>query len=67
MTNLLQEAFRQASALPDEQQEVLAAIVLEEIAAQKQRQEAFADSQAILAKKAEEVLEDERRGETQDL
>ena len=67
MTNSLQEAFKQASALPDEQQEALAAIVLEEIAAEKQWQEAFARSQDVLAKMAEEALEEDRRGETEDL
>jgi hypothetical protein len=67
MTNSLQEAFRQASALPDEQQETLAAILLEEIAAEKRWQESFAGSQDVLAKMAEEALEEDRRGETQDL
>ena len=67
MTNSLQEAFKQASALPEEQQELLAAIVLEEIAAEKRWQEAFAGSQDVLAKLAEEALEEHRRGETEDL
>jgi hypothetical protein len=67
MTNSLQEAFKQASALPEEQQEILAAIVLEEIAAEKQWQEAFAASQDILAKLANEALEEHRRGEAEDL
>jgi hypothetical protein len=67
MTNSLQEAFRQASALPEEQQEVLAAIVLEEIAAEKQWQETFAASQDVLANMANEALEEHRRGETEDL
>jgi hypothetical protein len=67
MTNSLQEAFNQASVLPEEQQEVLAAIVLEEIAAEKKWQEAFAGSQEKLAKMAEEALEEHRRGETEDL
>jgi len=67
MTNSLQEAFKQASALPEEQQEVLAAIVLEEIAAEKQWQEAFASSQDVLERLANEALEEHRRGETEDL
>ena len=67
MTNSLQEAFKQASALPDEQQEALAAILLEEMAAERRWQEAFAGSQDLLAKMAEEALEEHRRGETEDL
>jgi hypothetical protein len=67
MTNSLQEAFKQASSLPEEQQEVLAAIVLEEIAAEKQWEEAFAGSQDALAKLANEALEEDGRGETEDL
>jgi len=67
MTNSLQEAFRQASALPEEQKETLAAIVIEEIAAEKRWQKAFASSQDALAKMAEEALEEHRRGETEDL
>jgi hypothetical protein len=67
MTNSLQEAFKQASVLPAEQQEVLAAILLEEIAAEKYWQQAFAGSQDALAKMAEEALEEDRRGETEDL
>jgi hypothetical protein len=67
MTNSLQEAFKRASALPDEQQEALAAIMLEEIAAEKRWEEAFAGSQDVLEKLANEALEEHRRGETEDL
>jgi hypothetical protein len=67
MTNSLQEAFKRASALPDEQQEALAAIMLEEIAAEKRWEEVFAGSQDVLEKLANEALEEHRRGETEDL
>ena len=67
MTNSLQEAFKQASALPEEQQEVLAAIVLEEIASEKRWEASFAGSQDMLERMANEALEEHRRGETEDL
>jgi hypothetical protein len=66
MSHSLQEAFKQASALPEEQQEALAAIMMEEIAAEKKWQEAFANSQDNLAILAKEALEEDRRGETED-
>jgi hypothetical protein len=67
MTNSLQEAFKQASALPEEQQEVLAAIVLEEIASEKRWEASFAGSQDILERLAKEALDEHLRGETEDL
>jgi VIT1/CCC1 family predicted Fe2+/Mn2+ transporter len=67
MTNSLQEVFKQASALPEEQQEALAAIMKEEIEAEKQWEESIAKSPDALAKLAEEALEEHYRGETRDL
>jgi hypothetical protein len=67
MTTALQDAFNQASALPDAQQEALAAIVLEEIAAEKKWQKAFEGSQDVLARMATEAVAEDERGETRDL
>ena len=67
MTTSLQNAFNMASALPEAQQETLAAILLEEIAAEKQWQESFEKSQDVLARMADEAIAEYERGETRDL
>jgi hypothetical protein len=67
MTSSLQQAFDKASTLPADQQEVLAAIVLDEIASEQRWQAAFAGSQDALAKLAREALENDCRGLTSDL
>jgi hypothetical protein len=63
----LEQAFSQASALPEDQQQALAAILLEEIASETRWQQAFASSQDVLKRLAEEALEEDRRGETRNL
>ncbi len=67
MTSALQKAFEQAASLPPERQDALAAIVLEEIAAEDRWQQSFAGSQDVLAKLAAEALEEEAQGHTRDL
>ena len=56
MTSTLQEAFKRASALPEEEQEALAAILLEEIASEKRWQDSFAGSKDALDRLADEAL-----------
>lgn len=63
----LEQAFSQASALPEDQQQALASLLLEEMASEAQWQKAFASSQDVLTRLAEEALEEDRRGETRDL
>ena len=67
MTAALQEAFEKAAALPPERQEALAAIVMEEIAAEDRWQHSFAQSQDALAKLAAEALDEDRQGRTLDM
>lgn len=67
MTSTLQNAFEKAAALPEDQQEALAAILLEEIASDKQWEEAFARSSNALGKLAEEALAEDEQGGTVDL
>jgi hypothetical protein len=67
MTNALRNAFDQASALPEAQQETLAAIVLEEMASESKWQQAFDSSQDTLARMAAEAITEDERGETRDL
>ena len=45
MTTLLEEAFAKAAQLPPQEQDALAAVLLEEIASEKRWQDAFAQSQ----------------------
>jgi len=67
MSSTLQEAFERAAALPQDQQEALAAILLEEIASEKRWQESFAQSRGVLDKLAEEALAEDDQGRTVDL
>ena len=67
MTSLFQEAVQKVMALPEEQQNALAAILLQEIESEQRWQESFARSPSVLDKLAEEALEDDRLGRTVDL
>jgi len=67
MTTALQQAFQIASALPQEQQDSLVAILIEELASDERWQASFARSQDALAKLAAEALAEDARGETRDL
>jgi hypothetical protein len=67
MTIALQEAFAKAAALPPEQQEAIAAILLEEIAVDDRWQQSFAQSQDALSKLAAEALNEDAQGRTLDM
>ncbi len=67
MTTSLQQAFEKAAALPQEEQDTLAAIVLEEIAAEERWRQSFARSQDALSKLAAEALDEHLQGRTRDL
>ncbi len=60
MTELLEKAFAEASKLPEDEQEALAAWILEELASERRWVEAFASSQDALAKLADESLLEHR-------
>ena len=64
MTKLLKQILEQASRLPEEEQDSLAAILLEEMADEERWAKAFERSQGTLEKLAQEALEEFRRGET---
>jgi hypothetical protein len=64
MTALLKRAFNAASKLPKKEQDVLGAILLEELRSEKRWAEAFKKSQDKLALLAEEALAEFKRGET---
>ncbi|HEY6239313.1 MAG TPA: hypothetical protein VIW78_00585 [Burkholderiales bacterium] len=64
MTKLLEKAFEVATKLPPEQQDALAAIVLDEISSERRWDEAFAKSQDVLSALAKEALEAHAAGKT---
>jgi hypothetical protein len=67
MTKLLEEAFAEASKLPEQEQDALAAVILEELASERRWDQAFADSADLLAQSAEQALAEHRAGKTQSL
>ena len=64
MTKLLEKAFEAATKLPPEQQDALAAIVLDEISSEQRWDEAFAKSQDVLSALAKEALKEHAAGRT---
>jgi hypothetical protein len=67
MTKALQKAFEAASRLPDREQEELAAAILEELAPDERWEVAFAESQSMLRRLADEALREHRAGQTEAL
>ncbi len=67
MTALFQEAVQKALTLPEEQQNALGVLLLEEMESELRWQESFARSSDVLDKLAEEALEDDRQGRTRNL
>jgi hypothetical protein len=66
MTQLLDEAIRAASALPDDDQDALAAAMLEWIEDERRWAESFARTHEALAELAREALAEYQAGETLD-
>jgi hypothetical protein len=62
MSNLLEEAFAEASKLPEDEQDALAAWLLEELRSERHWSKAFADSADLLAQLADEALAEHRAG-----
>jgi hypothetical protein len=67
MTALLEQAFEQATQLPDMEQNALAKWLLDELAAEKQWTKAFSESEDVLEKLADEAIEASRQGKTKPL
>jgi hypothetical protein len=57
MTKLLEKAFEVATKLPPEEQDAVAALVLDEIASEDRWDEVFSKSQDVLAALAKQALE----------
>jgi hypothetical protein len=67
MTELLERAFEEAEKLGPEEQDALAKWILDELASERRWNEAFARSQDVLAKLADEALAEYRAGLTKPL
>jgi hypothetical protein len=67
MTKLLQQAFDEASKLPEREQDALGRILLEELASERRWDELFSKSPDLLADLADEALVEHRSGRTEKL
>src|SRR5436305_871456 len=65
MTKLLEEAFAEAAKLSAQEQDALAAVILDELASERRWDQAFADSADLLAQLADQALAEHRAGKTQ--
>ena len=66
MTQLLEQALAEVRKLPEQDQDAIAALILEEIADERRWDDAFARSQDVLAKLAAKAREDIEAGRVQD-
>jgi hypothetical protein len=64
MTTLLSRAFEQATQLPDVEQNALAKWLLDELQADREWSKAFAESEDVLDKLADEAIQAKRQGKT---
>ena len=67
MTKKLKKAFDEASKLPPEDQDALAAAILEEVAVEGLWDASFAKKPAALEQLADEALHEHRAGQTHPL
>jgi len=67
MTELLEKAFAEASKLPQEAQDMLAKMLLDDLAAEEKWDETFVQSQDKLAWLADEALSEYQAGKTKEL
>jgi len=64
MTALLKKAMNQINALPPEEQDAVASLILEEIKSEKRWDELFAASQEQLSRLAEQAITEYKAGKT---
>ena len=65
MTHALSDAVASAAKLPEEEQNALAAILLEEMASEERWNALFSGSQSLLEQLAREALQDDEAGNVQ--
>ncbi len=64
MTALLEKAVHEISSLPNEQQDALASLILEEMESEAKWDKLFSESQSQLSKLASRAIEDYKTGKT---
>ncbi len=67
MTKLLEKAFEEASRLPELEQNALARWLIDEILSERKWEKAFAESEDVLDKLADEALEERAEDKTKPL
>jgi hypothetical protein len=67
MTTLLEQAFAEAASLPPDEQDALAALIIEELRHERRWQRNFERSQPTLETLADEALVEFRIGRTRQL
>ena len=67
MTELLEKAFAEAAKLPQDEQDRVAQMLLDDLAAEEKWDETFANSQDHLALLADEALVEYKSGRTKKL
>jgi hypothetical protein len=67
MTELLKKAFDAVSRLPEEEQDAVAEWLLAELASEEGWERRFAETQGALSVLAREALNEQERGETEEL
>jgi hypothetical protein len=67
MTRLLRRAFEEASKLPDDEQNALARLLLEEIYSEEGWASIFAETKDLLSELADEALAEHRANRTEPL
>jgi len=67
MTQVLEQAFDEASKLSEREQNAIGEWLLAEIRSERDWDRSFAESQAELSRLAKQALEEHRRGETDEI
>ena len=67
MTDMLKKAFDAASQLSEEEQDAVAEWLLAELASEARWEERFAETQNALSVLSQEAMDENRRGEAEDL
>lgn len=67
MTRLLEKAFEKASKLPEAEQDDFAEFILDELNSERRWEQAFKDSQDELEQLADEALDEDEAGNSQEL
>lgn len=67
MTQLMEKALSEIRKLPEEEQDALAAWILEELEAERKWNASLSQSEDLLAEMADEALKEHRAGKTKAL